>query len=172
MLKFAVNFDHPIAVRYPRGEAYAELKEFRSSIEYGKSELLWQEHEIALLAVGSMVKTAKEVRRLLKSMGYFCSLVNVRFIKPMDTDLLDQLAESHDLLVTLEENVISGGYGEHVSRYFSEKKPEHMPQLMNIALADKYVEQGNVEILKKQHGLDVESMIKRIVTGYVRKQEG
>ncbi len=169
MMKFAADFDHPIAIRYPRGEAYEGLKEFREKIIFGKSEIIYQEHEIALLAVGSMVKTAEEVRKLLKSMGYFCSLINVRFVKPFDAALLDQLAEHHDMLVTMEENVASGGFGEHVAHYFAEKKREHMPELMNIALDDKYVEQGNVEILKKEHGLDVESLIKRIVTGYVRK---
>ena len=169
MMKFAVNFGHPVAIRYPRGEAYAGLKEFREKICYGRSELVWQEHQIALLAVGSMVKEAEEVRRLLKSMGYFCTLVNVRFVKPLDTALLDQLARSHQLLVTMEENVATGGFGEHVSHYFSEKTPDLVPQLIHIALEDKYVEQGNVDILKKEHGLDVESMIKRIVTGYVRK---
>ncbi len=169
MMKFAADFEHPIAIRYPRGEAYEGLKEFREKIIFGKSEIIYQEHEIALLAVGSMVKTAEEVRKLLKSMGYFCSLINVRFVKPFDAALLDQLAEHHDMLVTMEENVASGGFGEHVAHYFAEKKLEHMPELMNIALDDKYVEQGNVEILKKEHGLDVESLIKRIVTGYVRK---
>lgn len=102
-------------------------------------------------------------------MGYFCSLVNVRFVKPLDTELLDDFAESHELLVTLEENVITGGYGEQVLHYFSQKEQQGMPVLMNFALEDKYVEQGSVEILKKEHGLDVESVLKRIVAGYVRK---
>ncbi len=169
MMKFALNFGHPIAVRYPRGEAYAGLKSYRERVSYGKSEVIIREHEIALLAVGSMVKTAEQIQKLLKSMGYFCSLVNVRFVKPLDTELLDDFAESHELLVTLEENVITGGYGEQVLHYFSQKEQQGMPVLMNFALEDKYVEQGSVEILKKEHGLDVESVLKRIVAGYVRK---
>lgn len=169
MLKYALNFGHPIAIRYPRGEAYAGLKEFREKIVHGKSEVICREHEIALLAVGSMVKTAEKVQNLLKSMGYFCSLINVRFVKPLDIELLDELAENHQLLVTMEENVVTGGFGEQVLHYFSKKRREHMPSVMNIALEDRYVEQGNVEILKKEHGLDVESIIKQIVAGYVRK---
>ncbi len=169
MLKYALNFGHPIAIRYPRGEAYSGLKEHREKIICGKCEIICREHEIALLAVGSMVKTAEQVQELLKSMGYFCSLINVRFVKPLDTELLDELAKTHQLLVTMEENVITGGFGEQVLQYFSEKAEKHMPMVMNIALEDKYVEQGNVEILKKQHGLDVESVIKRIVAGFVRK---
>ncbi len=169
MLKYALNFGHPIAIRYPRGEAYSGLKEHREKIICGKCEIICREHESALLAVGSMVKTAEQVQELLKSMGYFCSLINVRFVKPLDTELLDELAKTHQLLVTMEENVITGGFGEQVLQYFSEKAEKHMPMVMNIALEDKYVEQGNVEILKKQHGLDVESVIKRIVAGFVRK---
>ena len=85
MIKFAVNFDHPIAIRYPRGLAYEGLKEFRAKIEYGKSEMIYEESQIALLAVGSMVKTAEEVREELKKLGYSVTLVNVRFVKPLDT---------------------------------------------------------------------------------------
>lgn len=169
MIKFAINFGHPIAVRYPRGEAYAGLKEYREKIIYGKSEILFQEEGIALLAVGSMVKTAEQVRVLLKSMGYFCTLINVRFVKPMDTELLDQLAENHTLFVTIEENVENGGFGEHVASYFSEKKTDQVPKVIKIAINDLYVEHGNVEILKKELGLDVESVLRRIVAGYVRE---
>lgn len=169
MIKFAINFGHPIAVRYPRGEAYAGLKEYRESIIYGKSEILFQEEGIALLAVGSMVKTAEQVRILLKSMGYFCTLINVRFVKPMDTELLDQLAENHTLFVTIEENVENGGFGEHVASYFSEKQTAQIPKVIKIAINDLYVEHGNVEILKKELGLDVESVLRRIVAGYIRE---
>lgn len=169
MIKFAINFEHPIAVRYPRGEAYAGLKEYREKIIYGKSEILFQEEGIALLAVGSMVKTAEQVRILLKSMGYFCTLINVRFVKPLDTELLDQLAKNHTLLVTIEENVESGGFGEHVVSYFGEKQTAQLPKVIKIAINDLYVEHGNVEILKKELGLDVESVLKRIVAGYIHE---
>ncbi len=169
MIKFAINFEHPIAVRYPRGEAYAGLKEYREKIIYGKSEILFREEGIALLAVGSMVKTAEQVRILLKSMGYFCTLINVRFVKPLDTELLDQLAKNHTLLVTIEENVESGGFGEHVVSYFSEKQTAQLPKVIKIAINDLYVEHGNVEILKKELGLDVESVLKRIVAGYIHE---
>lgn len=169
MIKFAINYGHPIAVRYPRGEAYAGLKEYREKIIYGKSEILFQEEGIALLAVGSMVKTAEQVRILLKSMGYFCTLINVRFVKPLDTELLEQLAKNHTLFVTIEENVENGGFGEHVVSYFSEKQTAQFPKVIKIAINDLYVEHGNVEILKKELGLDVESVLKRIVAAYVRE---
>jgi len=169
MLKFSVDFGHPIAIRYPRGKAYDGLREFRQEIIYGKSEVIYQEQEIALLAVGSMVETAAQVYELLKSMGYFCSLVNVRFVKPLDTDLLDSLLDKHDFLVTLEENVESGGFGGHVVQYFYNKDAQHMPRIQNIALPDVYVEHGSVEILKRELGVDAESIVKRIVADYVRR---
>ena len=169
MLKFAVNFGHPVAIRYPRGKAYDGLKEFREDISYGKSEIICREQEIALLAVGSMVETASQVHELLKSMGYFCSLINVRFVKPLDAGLLDELSKDHDLLVTMEENVSSGGFGEHVAQYFNDKSTGKKPRIQNIAIDDIYVEHGNVDILRKALGLDAESVVRRIVAGYVRK---
>ncbi len=169
MMKFAVNFGHPIAIRYPRGKAYDGWKEFREKIVYGKSETIYREQEIALLAVGSMVETARQVYEMLKSMGYFCSLINVRFVKPLDTELLEELLENHDFFVTMEENVKSGGFGEHVAQYFNENHVEQMPKIEYVAAPDVYVEHGNVNILKKELGLDAESVVKRIVAAYKRK---
>ena len=145
MLKFAVEFDGPIALRYPRGEAYDGLREFRHPIVYGKSEILYEEEDIAILAVGSMVKTAEVVRHRLKEIGYSCTLVNARFVKPIDTDVVKELAKDHRLIVTMEENVRSGGYGEKVRDYVQEQEiPVHV---LTIALPDEYVEHGNVALL-------------------------
>lgn len=172
MVKYAVKFNHPIAIRYPRGEAYDGLKEFREPVAYGKSEIIKKESRIALLAVGSMVKTAVEVRELLKTMGYQCTLVNARFVKPLDTELLELLSETHELLVTMEENVIAGGFGEHVLRYMNERQKE-APQMkvINIAVPDEYVEHGNVEILRKEIGIDKETIVRRIVAEYGKIRE-
>lgn len=172
MIKFAVDFEHPIAIRYPRGEAYDGLGEFRSRILYGKSEMIVKESRIALLAAGSMVKTAVEVRELLKAMGYECSLVNARFVKPLDTEMIEELSKDHELLVTLEENVIDGGFGEHVVRYMNER-PDGAASMavINIAIPDTYVEHGNVELLKREVGIDKETIIKRIVAEYAKIRE-
>ena len=164
MVKFAVNYGHPIAIRYPRGEAWAEMKEYRAEIVRGKSEVIYEENQIALLAVGSMVKTACQVRENLKNQGYGCTLVNVRFVKPLDTELLDRLAVSHRLLVTMEENVLSGGFGEHAAHYLqTERGPEHLPKILNIAIKDVYVEHGNVELLRQELGIDADSVTGRII---------
>ncbi len=165
MLKFAVRFDGPIALRYPRGEAYDGLKEFRKAIAYGKSEMIYEEEDIAILAVGSMVKTAEAVRRKLKQTGYSCTLVNGRFIKPIDTEVIGELAKEHRLLVTMEENVRSGGYGEKVRDYAQEQ--ELPVKVLNIAVPDEYVEHGNVAFLYEEVGIDAESVTKRIIERYV-----
>lgn len=165
MVKFAVDFPTPVAIRYPRGEAYDGLKEFRAPVEFGKSEMLYEESGIVLVALGSMVKTAEEVRDELKQKGYAVTLVNMRFAKPLDTEMLEKLTDTHKLVVTLEENVISGGFGEHVTEFYSQKQSE--VQLINIAIGDTYVEHGNVEILRRETGIDKESIIERIFNEYI-----
>lgn len=165
MMKFAVAYHGPIALRYPRGEAYDGLREFREPVKYGKSEVIYDESEIALVAVGSMVKTAKEVRSRLRDTGYSCSLVNARFVKPYDSELLLELQKEHRLVVTLEENVKSGGYGEAVLDYFNQIVS--CVKVLNITLPDDYVEHGNVDVLKQEVGIDADSVEKKILAAYI-----
>ena len=164
-LRFAMEYDGPIAVRYPRGEAYRGLKEFDSPIEYGKGEVLFEGIDMALLAVGSMVSTAEHVREKLMAEDISCTLVNGRFIKPIDTEMIDRIAATHDYVVTMEENVLQGGYGLQVTAYIH----EHYPQVkvLNIALPDAYVEHGNVSILREDLGIDSDSIIRTIKAHYL-----
>ena len=164
MMKYAVAFPGPIAIRYPRGTAYDGLSDFREEICYGKSEVLYRESEIALFAYGSMVKTAEAVRERLKETGHPCTLINARFAKPFDTECIDSLEKDHQLLVVLEENVLSGGLGEHVAEYV--KDHALSLKVMEIAIPDCYVEHGNVDILRKEVGIDEESILSRIRTEY------
>lgn len=159
MLKFAVSFEAPIAIRYPRGEAYDGLKEFRKPIEYGKAEWIYEEGEIAILAVGSMVKTGLQVYERLKEEGYKCSLCNARFVKPIDTAMVDK-AIKHKVVVTLEENVLSGGFGEKVCDYMKDKTGTG--KLIMVGIPDEYVEHGNVDQLRKEIHIDADSIINRI----------
>lgn len=161
MVKYAVAFEHPIAIRYPRGEAYDGLGEYREPIACGKSEWIYREEGIALFALGSMVKTAEEVRRKLAGQGYACSLINARFAKPLDEACLRTLPERHALVVTMEENVINGGVGEHVTRFYEDSQ---IPvSVLNIAVPDAYVEHGNVDILRKEIGIDADTVTARIL---------
>ena len=163
MLDFAMEYNGPLAIRYPRGEAYRGLREFRQPIAYGKGEMLYEEKDIALLAVGSMVSTGEHVREKLKKEGYSCSLANGRFVKPVDTELVAHLAGNHGLIVTLEENVLQGGYGLAVTAYIH----AHFPHIkvLNVALPDAYVEHGNVSILREGLGIDSDSIIRSMKAG-------
>ena len=165
MIKYAVNFGAPIAVRYPRGEAYDGLKEYRAPISIGKCEWIYRETEIALFALGSMVKTAVAVRDALKAKGYSCSLINARLAKPLDEDALRYITEHHKLIVTMEENVISGGFGEHVTEFYNNENGKDI-RIVNIAIPDEYVEHGNVELLRKEVGLDADTIIARTIEAY------
>lgn len=162
ILRFSMDFNHPIAIRYPKGEAFDGLKEYRQPIEYGKSEYIFKEKDIAIVAVGSMVKTALTVREHIKEYGYSVTLVNARFVKPIDENMLTELSKSHKIIVTMEENVISGGYGESVLRFISEQKLS-FSEIINIAIPNVYVEHGDVNVLKKEIGLDEESITNKII---------
>ena len=166
MMKFAAAFPAPIAIRYPRGEAYDGLAQFRAPVEYGKAEMIYEEEGIALLAVGSMVKTAEGVRERLKECGLSCTLVNARFVKPMDEEMVRRLSATHRLIVTMEENVESGGFGERVRTFADEQ--ELPGQILSITVPDEYVEHGNVELLKKEIGIDEETVTKRILEEWNR----
>ena len=164
MLRFAVKHDGPIAVRYPRGTAYDGLQEYREPIVLGKSEVIHEEREIAIFSVGHMMEEAYKVWETLKSKGYSCSLINSRFVKPMDEEVLRRMAKTHKLFVTIEEGVEAGGYGERVSSYvFKEELPVKV--LIN-AIPDKYVEQGSIARLRKEILLDADSMVEKIVNAY------
>lgn len=156
MMKYALSLNAPVAIRYPRGEAYAGLKEFRAPIESFHAEAIYLEKDVCLLAVGSMVKTAEEVRRLIREAGYGCSLINARFVKPIDEKAVEYAKKHHGITAAMEENVASGGYGERVREYFDTLPGEG--ELLNFAIPDEYVEHGNVDLLKKEIGIDAESI--------------
>lgn len=165
MLRFAFDYDGPIAIRYPRGEAYDGLKEFRAPIALGKSEVIYDETDIALLAYGSMIPTALAVREELKELHYQCSLINARFAKPLDEELLLSLSADHKLLVTLEENVITGGFGQQVTQFLTDTGQPI--KVLQIAIPDEFVEQGSVGRLREETGLDAASIVKRIIVEYI-----
>ncbi len=160
MMKFAIAFEGPVAIRYPRGEAYAGLKEFRAPISLGKAELLYAEGEVCLLAVGSMVKTAQEVKELLNASGCKCSIINARFVKPIDLNAVEWAARNHRLVVSMEENVASGGYGEKVREAIDAL--ETGAGFMQVAIPDEYIEHGNVDLLKQEIGIDALSVADKI----------
>ncbi|MCR5370848.1 MAG: 1-deoxy-D-xylulose-5-phosphate synthase [Clostridium sp.] len=160
MMRFALDLGRPAAVRYPRGEAYRGLREHRAPIEYGKSEMLFPEKDLALVAYGSMVSCAEHLRQKIRKEGGSCTLVNGRFVKPVDFAVLDKLAENHSVIVTLEENVLRGGAGEEITAYIHAHYPAI--RVINIGLPDTYVEHGSVSVLRATLGIDSDSIIERL----------
>lgn len=169
MMKFAVHHNGPIALRYPRGEAYDGLEEYRAPIVLGKWEVLQKGKKIALLAVGSMVRTAWKVCEELKEKGISATCINARFVKPLDYELLTELSQDHSLLVTMEENVHNGGFGEQVTAWLKEQKLE--ADILNISIPDTFVEHGSVEQLHRKLGLDAENILQRIQDWQEEQQE-
>ena len=151
MLRFAASWEGPCAIRYPRGTACQEFRDIREEIHYGKSEVLHRGEKLAILAVGSMVSVCHQVYESLVQQGKNPTFVNGRFVKPLDTELLDELAADHTLIVTVEENVKNGGYGEHVTAYMAACHPD--VKVLTVAIWDRFVEQGSVDALRAKIGL-------------------
>ena len=160
MLRFAVKAEGPVAIRYPRGNACQKFEEYQAPVEAGKSEVLHKGRNVAVLALGSMVEVCQEICEELEKDGIDSTFVNVRFVKPMDTALLDELTENHSLLVTVEENVENGGFGQHVCGYMETHHPGC--QVLPIAIPDRFVAHGSVDSLREQLGLCTSAIVKKI----------
>lgn len=157
MLEFAVKADGPCAIRYPKGHAYQGLEEFQCPVEYGKSEVLFRGTGTAILSVGSMTEICEKVYTELKERGDNPTFVNARFVKPLDTSLLDDLAKDHSLFVTVEENVKNGGFGEHVAAYMEACHPEC--RVLPIAIWNRFIGHGETESLRAEVGLSAPEIL-------------
>jgi len=162
MLSYAVSLNKPCAVCYPRGKACSSLLQEHAVMELGKAELLSDGVDCVLMAVGSMVPTACEVKDILQTHGIDAAVLNMRFISPPDTDTIVRYGNRAKLVVTLEENVKRGGFGEMAAGIMYDKcdcKPEHMI----VSLPDKFLAQGTVDELRKCTGIDAASVAERII---------
>ena len=162
MMELASNYETgPLAIRYPRGNT-AELDEKKiPQIEYGKAHVLRKGQDVALFAVGSMVDTAEKVADLLEEKGYSAAVVNARFVKPLDGNVVVQFAEKVKLLVSLEENTIHGGFGSGVLETLSEQGI-CVPTLQ-IGVPDRFIAQGSPEEQFQAAELSPEQISKRIL---------
>lgn len=160
MMKFAVQHKGPVAIRYPRGTAYDGLETFQAPIVCGKSEIIYKESDIAILSIGHMMEVAEQVWQKLKDKGYRCSLVNGRFVKPMDASVLQELSKEHQVLATIEEAIVTGGYGAEVVKQVSEQQLD--VKLIVNGVPDAYIEHGNISQLRKDIQLDVDSIVSKI----------
>lgn len=164
-MEFAMDFEGPIAIKYSRGDAFYGLKEHQEPIEYSKSEVLYEGDKVALIAVGNMVETAVEVYEGLKAEGKEITLVNARFVNPLDEQMLLRLAAKHTTIVTLEEHVFRGGYGQAVSAFYMRNGMNGI-NVRNLAIEDTFVEHGSVPELRKMLGIDTQS-VTQIIENYV-----
>lgn len=161
ILKYSTYFNGPIAIRYPRGKASEILKEFREPIKYGKSEIIYKGKDVALVSCGSMMEVALQAKEELQKHNINCSVVNARFLKPIDEECIEKLTKDHNIIVTLEENVLTGGYGEAVLRFVNSCGLN--AKVINIGIPNMYLEHGNVDVLKKEVGLTAENVVNRVL---------
>ena len=161
MLTTGYHYSGPAAVRYPRGKGPGVLiEESLNSLPIGKAEVRRKASnikgkKIALLALGSLVATAAEVAEKLDA-----TLVNLRFVKPLDEQLLLEMAADHDLLVTLEENAVMGGVGSAINEFYASQNLQ--PKLLNLGLPDAWIDQGSQQELLADCGLDARGVLSEI----------
>ncbi len=163
MLKFAVDFDGPVALRYPRGEAYAGMKENREKIELGKCEVIFApaDAKVMIFALGSMVKVAQQVCELLAAESVPATLVNARFAKPLDEGFLRENMSNYSAIVTMEEGIASGGMGSSVECLLHQEG--FAGKVMTFAIEDTFVKQGSVSQQLELLGLDAATVAQKII---------
>ena len=164
MLYTAVKYNGPAAVRYPRGSATgAALSDGFRQLEIGKAELLSGDGRgVVLLAVGSMVKQAVEAARLLNMANIKATVVNMRFVKPLDADMLGWLLERQpELMVTLEENALAGGFGSAVLEFMADAGKKC--RVLRFGIEDKFIEHGSCPQLLEKCGLMPQQIADRII---------
>ena len=160
MIQYTLDYDKPVAIRVPRGAASDIFREIRTPIEYGRSEIIRKGERVAIVAAGTGIETAAQTEELLADKGINPTIVNARFVKPFDTVMIEELSRTHDLIVTIEENVMSGGFGMSVLSYVNSNNLK--VKVLNIALEDKYIEHGSAQELKEAYGLSPEKICAQI----------
>lgn len=161
MMKFALEYNGPIAMKYPRGSVYEGLSEYNAPVELGKSEVIHEGQDVVILSVGSIMEECEKAVQHLQEKGYNPGLVNVRFIRPMDEDLLRELAAKYPLIVTVEENELIGGYGQMVSAFLHKNKYHN--DLLSLGISDYFVRHATVAQQREQAGIDADSIVKSII---------
>ena len=160
MMDLSREIDGPVAIRYPRGNSYYIERGSYNKINIGTYEVLEEGNDILVLAIGNMVKKALSARDILIKDNINPTIVNARFLKPMDEDLLHDLLKNHSKVVTIEDNVISGGFGSRINKFIIDNN--YNVKIENIGIPDKFVEHGNVDELFETIGMSDEQIANRI----------
>ena len=161
MMKFALEYNGPTAMKYPRSSVYDGLSEYNAPIELGKSEMIYEGQDVVILAVGNIMEECEKAVQLLKSQGYNPGLVNVRFIRPMDEEMLHVLSKKYSLIVTVEENQLIGGYGQMVSAFLHKNVCKN--QLLTLGISDYFVGHATVNEQREEAGINADSIVKSII---------
>ncbi|MCX7903969.1 MAG: 1-deoxy-D-xylulose-5-phosphate synthase, partial [Caloramator sp.] len=161
MIKWALDFNRPVAIRYPRGGDLNVKFEKYDEIIYGKWEELTKGKDICILATGRLIQNAKSVVEKLNKHNISSTLINARFIKPLDYELLDVILKEHDIIFTIEDNYISGGFGSAVLEYAAKKN--YKGKIRNIGYPDEFVTHGNISLLYKRYNLDADGLYNTIL---------
>lgn len=156
MLEFAIKYNKPVAIRYPRGGEGEYKFSKHNRIIHGKSEILKEGIDITIVGIGKMTERAIEVSELLEKDGISCEVINARFAKPIDYKTIKESIAKTKLLVTIEDNSSSGGFGEGVRAGISDCK------ILSISYPDQFIKHGTIRELEHKHGLDKESIYKKI----------
>ncbi len=159
-MEWAVDYDGPVAIKYSRGDAYYGLKEYQLPFEYGRSEVIYEGKDIAVIAVGDMVKEAEKLYNRCADDNRNITLINARYIKPLDTELIDRIAATHRYLIIMEDGIKHGGYGAAVEEYIAEKG--YRINVYTAAIEDSFVRHGKVDELLKLSGIDCDSVYDRL----------
>ena len=160
MMDLSAKIDGPVAIRYPRGNTYYINKGSYDEIKLGTYEVLEQGSDVLVLAIGNMVKKALDVRDILLKENINPTIVNARFLKPMDEELLSELLKTHSKVVTIEDNIVSGGFGSRINKFIIDNN--YNVKIENIGIPDKFVEHGSVDELFATIGMSDEQIADRI----------
>ena len=160
MMDLSLEIDGPCAIRYPRGNCYELNVGKYGKIETSTYEVLKEGKDTVILAIGNMVKNALEAAEVLEKEGISVGVVNARFLKPIDEKLLDEMFSKYKNIVTVEDNIIIGGFGSRILQYASEK--EYNNKIINIALPEKFIPHGSCEELQELAGISANKIVERI----------
>lgn len=163
MLKTAVDFDGPISIRYPRGSGVGvDISEPVHTLPVGKAEVLHEGKDVCIWAIGSMVQSALDAADVLAERGISVGVVNMRFAKPLDAELLFECAQKYGKLVTMEEGVLAGGVGSAVLEALNSKQLLQQCQVLTLGIPDEFVLHGDKKLLFRDLALDVPAIVKQI----------
>jgi 1-deoxy-D-xylulose-5-phosphate synthase len=169
MLLTAIEYPGPAALRYPRGNGYGvDISARPKKLEIGKGEILRSGKDLTLLAYGSMVYPAMEAAEILKQKGIDATVVNARFVKPLDEELILKLAGETPLIVTVEEAYLAGGFGSAVMEALEANAVQDQVKVVRMGVSDEIVSHGDAKRLLAEYGLNAEGIAERAIKALER----